>query len=570
MTKSTGTELRLPSLFCSALIYLATSNSSFAAPSSVQKLYLTEQIKWHSQGSQRAIGLEGFSELPDLDGDSQPELLMFEADTQGLGLANIGRMVSTRTGNTLYTFQSPVIDDLFGIASLGIADIDNDGVPDFLVGAPGDQTLNTFGKVYVYSGQTGAQLTSLTLTGSQPGDFFGSHIFEIPDLTGDGKPEVLISSVLSPANCFASGFGPGKVQIFEGGTLQLLRQILPYDCTGSNLDLFGTSVVPVHDLDGDSLPDLAIGSPLYDTGTFSSFTEGRITLVSTGTGLTIGTPLLGLIYEQLGWFGSATGDINGDGYKDLAFGTNSVRLLSSSNLATINTIAAIPGTFVLDLEEVIDFTGDGKSEIIIARTPVGGGSGARAFLDIIDPASPGTPYVSFKGPVGSSSSGFGRLAVIKHSTSNTREQKIVIGASDEQYSSAITGTMRMYSINRSGISPVGAACGGSPISTTATRNGGTANLTVTGASPSSFGAILLSCTPELPMSIDPNCTIYLDPVYYVPVGFFLTDTSGRANSAVPVNSFSCDIPRYLNSRTLQVAVFSPSGAIELSKGLTYN
>ena len=57
--------------------------------------------------------------------------------------------------------------DRFGTAIGAGGDINRDGYPDYLIGAPGFTNLNLWdGKVYVYSGLNGSEMTTRSKAGS--------------------------------------------------------------------------------------------------------------------------------------------------------------------------------------------------------------------------------------------------------------------------------------------------------------------------------------------------------------------------------------------------------------------
>ena len=65
--------------------------------------------------------------------------------------------------------------DEFGQHASGLGDVDHDGFADVIVGAPSNSAGGEkAGRAYVYSGQDGHRL--LTLTGERAGDGFGSAV----------------------------------------------------------------------------------------------------------------------------------------------------------------------------------------------------------------------------------------------------------------------------------------------------------------------------------------------------------------------------------------------------------
>jgi hypothetical protein len=91
----------------------------------------------------------------DMDLDGVPDFLVGSDAGPGYVAA-----ISGRTGNALHGWVEPNVGSFFGytIASDGI-DLDRDGVPDVLVGAPNESNAGAGdGALYAFSGRTGAQL----------------------------------------------------------------------------------------------------------------------------------------------------------------------------------------------------------------------------------------------------------------------------------------------------------------------------------------------------------------------------------------------------------------------------
>src|SRR5206468_6719725 len=94
---------------------------------------------------------------------------------------------SGRTGALLFTMASPAAPNLdtipsFGDAVAGGQDLDRDGTPDFVIGAPNQNSLR--GAAYVFKGSNGTLLNKLA-NPTQKFSKFGASVAVSPDVTGD-------------------------------------------------------------------------------------------------------------------------------------------------------------------------------------------------------------------------------------------------------------------------------------------------------------------------------------------------------------------------------------------------
>jgi hypothetical protein len=148
----------------------------------------------------------------------------------------------------------------------GIEDISGDGVPDLLASTGPD--LLTGGRVYVFSGADGALVRTLA-NGSWD---FGSAVAAVGDVNDDGIEDVIVGD--------REVFGNGRAHLFSGADGAPIHSFVsPNPITNGG---FGASVSGVGDVDGDGVPDLAVGArrELGDTDVRS----GRAYVFSGATG----------------------------------------------------------------------------------------------------------------------------------------------------------------------------------------------------------------------------------------------------------------------------------------------
>jgi FG-GAP repeat protein len=246
----------------------------------------------------------------DLNGDGVPDVAVTGA--------SVVRALSGTNGAVLYAVPgAPGVVGPFD-RSLAVApDRNGDGVAELLVGSPGQQPFGTpAGLVGLLSGASGAVLQTYLPAAGAPGFDFGFSVASAGDLDGDGISDVAVGTPQAPLIFPPAPGGSGLVQVFSGAS----GAVLFASAGGASDDLYGFSLVAPGDLDGDGVPDLAVGAPQR----FNLATSGPgYTRVLSGAG---GAPILVASGAALDdGFGSSliSGDWNSDGVRDLAVGAPS-------------------------------------------------------------------------------------------------------------------------------------------------------------------------------------------------------------------------------------------------------
>jgi hypothetical protein len=192
-----------------------------------------------------------------------------------------------------------------GTVRVATADVNGDGVPDYIGGAgPGGSPA-----VVVIDGKTGATLASVLAFESS---FTGGVFVAAGDLNGDGRAEVVVTP--------DRGGGPNVV-IFSpnpDGTLGPPRAFFALGNPGFR----GGARVAVGDLNGDGVPDLAVGAgflggPNVEVHDGKAVAAGNFDLLIGGGFFAFDGPDATTLRN--GVF-LAIGDLNGDGFGDLIAG----------------------------------------------------------------------------------------------------------------------------------------------------------------------------------------------------------------------------------------------------------
>uniref|UniRef100_A0A4W4GSZ2 Integrin alpha-2 domain-containing protein n=1 Tax=Electrophorus electricus TaxID=8005 RepID=A0A4W4GSZ2_ELEEL len=155
-----------------------------------------------------------------------------------------------------HVLQGPGLASSFGY-DVAVVDLNGDGWQDIVVGAPQffQRDGEVGGAVYVYINQAGrwSSVVPTCLSGTKD-SMFGLAVRNIGDINLDSYEDIAVGAP------YADG-GSGKVYIYHGsadGVNTKPAQIL--EGTHHGVKMFGYSLAGNMDLDGNSYPDLAIGS----------------------------------------------------------------------------------------------------------------------------------------------------------------------------------------------------------------------------------------------------------------------------------------------------------------------
>lgn len=329
---------------------------------SVERWQRISEIEGDFSGPLKATDVFGtaLTQLGDLNGDGVPDLIVGSPleDDGGINRGAIWGLFLRADGTvrqyqkisaTQGSFSLPIREqDGFGFSVAQLGDLDSDGVPDVVTGSPFNDNLDDslfadFGAVHILfmnadgtvrdeqeiSAISGDFGSSLDLR-----DFFGRSVAGAGDINGDNIPDLVVGAD-GDDDGGGEGSRRGAVWVLfldRDGSVKSQQKISASSGGfAGNLeerDQFGRSVSRLGDLDGDSVPDIVVGSPngdinnkgivwilfLHPDGTVKS--HQRISA-------NVGGFLDAL--ENRTFFGRSVaiiGDVNKDGIDDLAVGGN--------------------------------------------------------------------------------------------------------------------------------------------------------------------------------------------------------------------------------------------------------
>lgn len=167
----------------------------------------------------------------------------------------------------VHTLRSPSsVHDHFGIVAK-VGDTNEDGTPDFFVGAPTDslttQRIQHGGRGHFISGASGKRLHSLTSPSPTANGLFTSHVASV-------EPP----SNAAPNNLLIGAYGANRAYLVRGSDGTVRHELSPPD--GPSDDELGKAVADAGDVNGDGVSDLLVGAPAASVESASG--AGRVYL----------------------------------------------------------------------------------------------------------------------------------------------------------------------------------------------------------------------------------------------------------------------------------------------------
>ena len=245
--------------------------------------------------------------LPDLNSDSIPDIAI--SSLKGDGEVTLW---SGADRTLIDTIAAPAGAHEFGCDLAVLPDISTNGVDELLIGAENTLVLGVAaGAVYAYDLDTRTSVQ--TVTGNALGDTFGRAVAAIADCNTDGVADYLVSAPGADPSGLTNA---GSVYLISGFDGSVLLQM-----DGVRAGQFlGTSVRGLDDMNGDLVPDFAIGTVRDFPSGGSGLFVGSVAIHSGADGTELRRHWGLDNFESFGGAVVDTGDLDGDGLGDYAIG----------------------------------------------------------------------------------------------------------------------------------------------------------------------------------------------------------------------------------------------------------
>jgi hypothetical protein len=352
----------------------------------------------------------------------------------------------------------------------GAGDVNGDGYADVVVGIrywDGGDTNEGRAEVFLGSSSGLESVESWGFEPDRPSSYAGWKVAGAGDVNGDGHGDILIGAPYYPSAC-CWGNRQGRAWLYLGeDSADGVRNNGYWSVVGQDSGYLGAALTGAGDLDGDGFADVVIGEPQYESISSLS-SEGRIRffLGDASDGLSSGYQAQFESDQASADLGAAVttiGDINGDGFADVAVGapdfdngqTDEGRVfvfqgspdgMPASATATLEIDQAGAG-FGAALGGGMDVDGDGYTDLVVGAPGFDGAAGVDCGGAWLYPGSSSgivtTPSWSVEGD--SADARLGAAATLAGDVDGDGYADVLIGAPGHSDGQATEGQVLLYS-----------------------------------------------------------------------------------------------------------------------------
>ncbi|MCU0253318.1 MAG: FG-GAP-like repeat-containing protein [Acidobacteria bacterium] len=409
---------------------------------------------WIAEGGQEGANL-GYSIAPagDVNGDGYDDVIVglpffdYVVADRGRALLYFGNPsgLSTTFG---WQAQGSQEGDLFGYSVATAGDFNDDGYADLLVGVP---YRDPGGMAYVYCGHPYAP--SPTPCWSTPpgqlGSYRGWRVATAGDVSGDGISDILVGA---PGHDWPDATNGGAVWVYYGSagvpdTVYdwYIRGTVAHPAPPNGGYFFGRAIGTAGDVNGDGYAEIVVTDP-YVGAVYVDY--------GSANGPSAALWSVGYPDVDFGWSALAAGDLDGDGYGDLAVGAPLSGTGGSVRIYRGRAAGLDPGVywdidwtpaedhFGYHVGTAGDVNGDGYSDLIVSANRAAYGFGM-VLVYHGSPAGPGTAWDwSCQGTQAEGE--FGSVSATAGDVNGDGFSDIVIGAPWETYGQEHEGRAYLF------------------------------------------------------------------------------------------------------------------------------
>lgn len=355
--------------------------------------------------SDQADALFGFSvaSAGDVNGDGYSDVLVgcytydngqkdeghvfvYHGGAEGIGTEDAGTIINGK----------PFVQMGLSVASAG--DINGDGYDDVVIGAPYyDEGQAAEGAAFVYHGSAIGLTTNVYTTKlqkNQADSYFGGSVAGAGDVNGDGYDDILIG-----AKEYTLGESDeGVVFLYSGSNSGVDDDpAAPLSIQMNKADAdFGFSVAGAGDVNRDGYDDVIVGDPYYSE--VEEWEGAVLVFYGSTSGINSANPIILQSNIAVSWFGmsvSTAGDINGDGFGDIAAGLyyyqngqkRAAHIYYGSTSGIIDNSTILEGSgpgngYFARVSSAGDVNGDGYSDLLVGGSTYSNGQNTEGVYNI--------------------------------------------------------------------------------------------------------------------------------------------------------------------------------------------